>query len=286
MSSGTARKHHYVPEFILRRWAVNGELRGYYWDRYKLDVRVKVLGVGGFCYELDLLSLGTNVSTDALETRFFGAVDDYGAKVADKLAANGSVGLSADERSHFARLLLSLDARRPFNVAALKGAAKHFAEELDQDREIQEAFKREGIDGKPSTFLCERSQVSLEDRALLIIQKLVDNPEVGTHLINAHWQVYNIGDHDCSLVLSDRPLIRTGAYDRPKTVWALPLSPKMLFVASNSPTVIQSFACQTPSRLRKRMNESSLNQVDRYVFMIDEANLPLVNKRLRMRGTE
>ena len=85
-------------------------------------------------------------------------------------------------------------------------------------------------------------------------------------------------------MLSDRPLIRTGGYDQPKTVWALPLSPKAVFVASNSLSVIQNLDSHTPLKLRKRINESSLNQVDRYVFMIDESNLPLVSKRLKMLG--
>lgn len=283
MTSKSARKHHYVPRFLLDPWRIDGNLYGYYWDGSKQDVCVRKRGVRAFCKELDLLSLETSiVPSDVIESKFFGSVDNLGATVAKELIKNGPTGLSADERSNFGRLLLSLDARRPVNVAAIKEkGVQHFKRELDHDPELLEAFKREGIDKKPSEFLAYITHTSLSDRALLMIQKLVDNPKVGTVLINAHWRVYHLGSGDGSYVLSDRPLLRTEGYDHPETVWALPLSPKALFVASNSLSVIQNFDRQTPLQLRKHMNQSSLNQVDRYVFMIDESNLPLVSKRLR-----
>lgn len=286
MTSKSAREHHYVPRFLLRPWRTDGNLHGYYWDGFKQDVRVKKRGVSAFCKELDLLSLKTSiVPSDAIESEFFGRVDDLGSRAAAKLVNNGPTGLTADERSNFGRLLLSLDARRPVNVAAIKAkGARHFESEVDRDSELLEAFKREGIDKKPSEFWRDVTHAPLADHALLMIQKLVDNPKVGTVLINAHWRVYHLGSGDGSYVLSDRPLICTEGYDQPKTVWALPLSPKALFVASNSLSVIQSFDHQTPLQLRKRMNESSLNQVDRYVFMTNESNLPLVSKRLKILG--
>lgn len=286
MTSGSARRHHYVPRFLLRPWTTDGYLHGYYWDGFKQDVHVRKLGVSAFCHELDLFSLETSdVPFDALESEFFGHVDDLGAKAAAKLVKNGPTGLAADERSDFGRLLLSLEARRPVNVAAIKEkGARHFESELNHDPEILGAFKREGINKKPSEFWRDIGHNSLADRALLMIQKLVDNPKVGKVLINGHWRVYHLGTGDGSLVLSDRPLIRTEGYDQPKTVWALPLSPKALFVASNSLSVVQNFDRQTRFQLRKRMNESSLNQVDRYVFMIDKSNLPLVSKRLKILG--
>ena len=283
MFSKPTRIHHYVPRFLLRPWTVDGQLHGYYWDKFKQCVRVRRLGVSAFCHQLDLLSLETSlVPSDALENQFFGRIDDLGAKAVAKLIDDGPTGLSAEERCDFGRLILSLDARRPVGVATIKeDGAQCFESELGNDPEIREAFERECIDEKPAEYVFSVSRVSLADRALLLIQQLVDNPKVGKVFINAHWRVFQLGRGDGSFLLSDRPLIRTEGYDRPKTVWALPLSPRTLFVASNSPSVIKSFESRTPLQLRKRVNESSLNQVDRYVFMTDEANLPLVTKHLK-----
>jgi hypothetical protein len=37
---------------------------------------------------------------------------------------------------------------------------------------------------------------SLEDRVLLIMQSLIDNPEVGHRLINGYWGVRRLGPGD------------------------------------------------------------------------------------------
>jgi hypothetical protein len=69
-----------------------------------------------------------------------------------------------------------------------------------------------------------RQATPFEDRALLLIQGLVDNPTVGRHVINAHWREYRLGADDGSFLLGDRPLIRIAGYSDPKCIWSLPLS--------------------------------------------------------------
>lgn len=56
------RRHHYVPEFLLRPWArnwTNGQLqlRGHYWDTHRKTLRYRQNGVGAFCHSIDLLTL-------------------------------------------------------------------------------------------------------------------------------------------------------------------------------------------------------------------------------------
>jgi hypothetical protein len=247
-------------------------------------VRIKKLGVGAFCKELDLLSLkASGLRPDALEREFFGTVDDQGAKARDALLRDG-VLLDAGQRSDFARLLLSLDARRPPIVAKLRteGAA-HLRASVDLDEEVIAAMQAHGIIETPSSYLEAATGESLDDRALLMMQRLVDNPEVGRHLINAQCRVYSLSPRDGSFLLGDRPLIRLGGYSDPACIWALPLSPHAVFVAANAKRVIGSFDRAKGPALRKRVNESTMNQIDRYVFMADESNLPLVTKRLSMR---
>lgn len=289
MTVPVARKHHYVPRFLLRKWAVNGKLHGYHWDRYKQEVRVSRRGVASFCKKLDLLSLqAAGLRPDALEQDFFGYVDDRAAKVLVVLLDSGPESLDSELRSDFARFLLSLDARRPSNVLKLRvDAVAAIESELNNDPEILDAFKTEGISERPSTFLDEATGVRIEDRALLLIQKLVDNQTVGKRLINGHWRTYQLGPDDGTLVFSDRPLIRINGYDHPKGVWALPISPRCVFVAANSYQVIDGFDRRTPRQIRKHTNRSSIEQADRYVFMKNETNLPLVRRHLpRVSGSK
>lgn len=282
MTAPIARNHHYVPRFLLRKWAVDGKLHGYHWDRYKQEVRAKRRGVASFCKKLDLLSLqSAGLRADTLERDFFGYVDDRAAKVSVVLLDSGPEGLDSELRSDFARFLLSLDARRPSNVLKLRvDAVATFESDLNNDPEILEEFETEGISERPSTFLHEATGVPIEDRALLLIQKLVDNQAVGKLLINAHWRTYHLRPDDGTFVLSDRPLIRIHGYNHPKAVWALPISPRCVFVAANSYEIIESCDRRTSRQIRKLTNRSSVEQIDRYVFMNSDTNLPLVRRHL------
>ena len=234
MANEEARKHHFVPEFLLRPWSLGGVLRGYWWDARRDELACIRKGAKGFCRQLELLTLRSHsLGRDALEKVFFGHIDAKGAAVRDRLVAAGPRSLNDDQRCDFARLLLSLDVRRPAIVATLRHAGpRHIAASLDGDPEIIAAMVREGLAGPPSTYI-EQLGMCLEDRALATIQQLVDNPEVGGRLINAHWHMVRLGLIDGTLVLSDRPLIRIRGYEHPGAAWVLPLTPKAAFVAVN-----------------------------------------------------
>jgi hypothetical protein len=281
MAGQEAHEHHFVPEFLLRPWCVEGLLQGYWWDDRRGELACKRKGTRGFCWQLDLLTLGSHsLGRDALEKVFLGDIDTKGAKARDRLLAGGPRNLNADQRCDFARLLLSLDVRRPAIVSKLRVMGpRHIAKSLDDDPEILAAMESEGLVGTPSTYI-EQLGTCLEDRALVTIQRLVDNPKIGGRLINAHWHVVRIGPFDGSLVLSDRPLIRFRGYDHPGAAWVLPLTPKTAFVALNHPSNLERIKRVTPQRFAKEVNASSVNQAERFVFCADTSHEPWLAKRL------
>ena len=229
MAGQEAHEHHFVPEFLLRPWCVEGLLLGYWWDDRRGELACKRKGTRGFCWQLDLLTLRSHsLGRDALEKVFFGDIDTKGAKARDRLLAGGPRNLNADQRCDFARLLLSLDARRRATVSDLRATGpRQIAESLDDDPEILAAMEDEGLAGAPSSYI-EQLGMHLEDRALGTIQGLVDNPTIGGRLINALWHLVRLGAFDGSLVLSDRPLIRLGSYEDPGAAWLLPLTPQVV----------------------------------------------------------
>ena len=273
MANEEAHQHHFVPQFLLRPWAVEGALRGYWWDERRGELACKLKGPKGFCCQIDLLTLRThNLGRDALEKVFFGHIDTKGAEARDRILADGPYGLSGDEKCDFARLLLSLDARRPANVNTLRDVGRRrFAEALDGDHEILAAMADEGLAASPSSFV-EQSGISLVDRALATIQGLVDNPKVGGKLISAHWRVVRLGPYDGSLVLADRPLIRLRGYDHPGAAWVLPLTPDTAFVAVNHAANLERIKRVTPRCFAKRTNVSSACQAERFVFCVDKSH--------------
>jgi hypothetical protein len=278
MRQTESKRHHFVPKLLLRAWLQKdgrGQefLQAYYWHQKSLSVKSKNRGMDAFCNQIDLLTLSHHKKgRDALERIFFGEVDDKGAKIKDILLKHGVRKLASDQRSDFARLLLSLEARRPVNVAKLRFGGKVFADGLNSDPFIRSEMDRMNIGGLPSELFEQTKGEKLEDRAMSIISRLVDNPKVGGVLINSNWGVFEVGQFDGSFILSDRPLIRTLGFDNPNIVWLLPLTPKVVFVATNNIDQLKHINSLAGQRLVKDVNSLSVGQAERFIFCKGHVN--------------
>lgn len=282
-ANNPSREHHYVPRFLLRPWTQDGNLNGYYWDPFLFQVKVRSKGVAYFCKKIDLLTLsGRGAKADLIETEFFGRIDDLGAKSAAKLRDCDPDELTLEERTDFARLLLSLDARRPSSVTKLsREYPVALAKALNEDPEIEKAFSDAKVSEEPLVYWERNLGFSREDQALLTLQRLVDNPIVGERLLNANWIVVRLKQDHGTLLISDRPLVRIHAFDHENALWALPLGPNLLFIASNSMHTISNIESLGRREVRKLMNISSINQIDKFIFASDDTNRPLIEKSLR-----
>ena len=262
-----SHKHHYVPRFLLKPWTVDGLLNGYWWNSRRRQLDCNRKGPKAFCYEIDLFQLDEHRrGRDVLEHEFFGSIDTKGAVARDLLLDEGPASLDNDTRCDFARLLLSLECRRPKVVQKLREGRSFLAQSIDDDPEIRDALQAEGLSDSPSAY-AEEHGFLLEDRALSNIQALVDNPKIGGTLINSDWRVVHLRRGDGTLVLSDRPLVRIHGYDHPKASWFLPLGPRAIFFAAKCPL---DFDRVTNEKLAKHLNYSSAGQAQKYVFCQDD----------------
>jgi hypothetical protein len=243
---------------------------------------LKQRGLNSFCCQIDLLSLQAHhLGREAIEQFFFGEIDTKGAVARDILVETGPSGLSGDQRCDFARLLLSLDMRRPAIVGDLRTKGQeHLARDLDTDREILAAMGEAGISEAPSSYVENQLGCCLQDQALTAIQGLVDNPTVGRRLINAHWHIRRFRTDDGTLVLADRPLIRIHGYDQPGATWVLPLTPKVAFLACNADENLRRLVRLSGQRFVKEVNRSSANQAERFVFCVDQSHEIWLGKHL------
>lgn len=291
MTNQVSTQHHFVPKLLLRPWLVrkptgDDVLRGYWWNPRSNALACKILGLDSFCFQSDLLTLKKHsLGRDAVERVFFGDIDTQGALARDILLDSGPAALSIDQRSDFARLLLSLEARRPVNVKRLRteGSAT-FRDGLNKDHDILREFERHGINMLPSDFVEQTLGRDLEDSALTVVQRLVDNPTVGSRLINAHWHVRKLNSLSGSLILSDRPFIRVHGYDQPKVTWLLPLSPDSAFIACNDKSNLTRWIRLSDQRFTKEVNRLSVGQTERFVFCIDQSHEKWIRKHLQRRA--
>jgi hypothetical protein len=283
----TSADHHSVPRFVLRPWTVpnaRGQelLHGYWWNERKQELWCRQRGVSGFCVHEHLLSLKRHTEgPDAIERMFFGEVDTQGAAARNKMLSRGPESLSSEERSAFARVMMSLEARRPPLVRRLRDGGKYMADSLDNDPKILEGMVEYGLTGRPSEIV--EQQYSLQDKALTIIQSVVDNPTIGQRLINAHWEIRELGRWDGTLVLSDRPLVRKGDFENKNILWYLPLSPTHAFMLLDRKEHINSIRQRTGQRFAKSSNVEVARQADQFVFATDPAHRLWIETVLRKR---
>ena len=277
MARQISRKHHYVPKFLLEPWVVNDVLNAYYWDEWTGKIKCKKRGARFFCNEVDLLTLkDKQLESDALERTFFGDIDTKGAAARDYLIRNDPFVLSDEQKIHFSGLLLSLEYRYPPMVQKLRDWGPELAKILDSDKELIDEMRALGISGSPSNLVAS-PDTWFENRSLSVIQRLVSSPKVIGDLLDLHWQLKRLGPQDGTFVLSDRPLIRFFGLDDERVSWFLPLSPTIVFIATNLP---QTFEWITCNNFRKLLNVNSVNQVQKYAFTVDTSHTKLLEKRL------
>lgn len=282
----TTHKHHYVPEFLLKKWALSpndSSVCAYYWDRHRNTLSCRTRGAKAFCYELDLFAVNVrDKPPDVLETKFFGPIDTQGAAAMDKLVKNGIEALTGDDRFHFTRFLCSFEPRRPSLIHELRERGPEIMEQdIDNDQSFRAVLQEHGFDKDPSFYARQRGLLS-EDRAVANVQGLVDDRNYGPKFINWHWSVARARTGQGAFVLSDRPLIRKKAFDDPEAVWLLPLDPYTVFYASKQ----ESRKTVTNGReFLKSLNKHSVQQADKYVFCIDASHEPLLRKHMRTKSS-
>lgn len=290
MPLSNARDHHFVPKLLLRPWLVESphgqrELHGHWWDARTQNLKIKRKGLDAFCFQPDLLTLKNHqIGPDAIERVFFGDVDTKGATARDILLEKGPSSLTEIQRCDFARLLLSLDARRPVNVERLRTeGASDLSASLDANAEVRAALAEHGIAQDPSAYAEAELGWDFEDRALAVIKGLVNNPKVGGQLINAIWTVRTLRRYEGSLVLADRPLIRENSYASPGATRVLPLTPYAAFIACAHEGNLERLMHLSGSRFVKQVNKSSAARADRFVFSIDASHTMWLEKHLKPR---
>jgi hypothetical protein len=134
-------------------------------------------------------------------------------------------------------------------------------------------FKKRGVEQLPSEYAAQQLGWSFEERAMLIVQDLVDSQEVGERILNAYWHVKRLRAGHGSLTLGDRPLVRTHGLDHPAATWFLPLSPKVAFFATLHPTNFQLIRKASAATWLHHANIDAAGHAEKYVFSV-ERHLP------------
>ena len=181
----------------------------------------------------------------------------------------------------WARFLMSLALRNPQTLAALKtDMRQQLIAQLRIKPEIQEEHRASGDPRDIVAWIEDRFPSSfLNGSGTLVLPLFIE--ELSKPLHAMCWFICDLGDAATSLLTSDRPLFGQHGFGDPRCIVALPLSPRLLFVAANTRESIQTFAQRQPETIVGLINERLVTQAVAHVYGNTKEHRPMVEKYLR-----
>ena len=281
-------RHHYLPIFYQSAWAAaDGDVTRYY-RPYK-EVIAKGINPRSTGFEPHLYTLqGVPPELAAyVETHFFKPLDNDAAVASQLLLAGKLHDLTNDQRSNWARFLLSMQLRSPFSLGELQRQLEHVMRpNLEKDDpEFREAMKV-GTDLTMYEWLKQNHPLLIDEAHKRFLPGLIDHEDLGGHLINMFWGTISTAKAKHTLLTCDRPLISRHGWKDPQAVIMLPLSPTVFWAATNNEQQMAEVANTPPDKLVKIVNEGIVMMAVDHVYGSSDSHKLFVERRLRKPGQE
>lgn len=240
-------KHHYIPQFYLRRW-LNSEGILYVYVKGRIEpLRIPEKSIINFCQENHLYSIPSIAPEDSevIETKWFAPLDGDAATIIEKFNRGIVKNLTSTERSDWFYFCSNLYYRSP------KGMG-------DITRKIHAKHLSLGLKNK-------------EEMAALILPELVNLDECGRFFINWNWFIEYT---DEEFLIGDRlPTFNSSVTNQLFTYLAI--SPNKIFYASLNNN--QKFY----DRDRREYNKWIVQNAERFVFANSRKNEEFILKYLK-----
>ncbi len=277
-----SRKHHYIPCFYTKRWAVHsGKLVEFRWPHGNIVAKAKPpKGVG---FEFDLYTL-TGLAADRqtqIEDKFLRMIDQSSSDATSYIPENPNGPFSAEIRSDFARLLMSFMHRLPDRVQAVKQQLLNDLEPLMREHQAANPLGADSLlpNGMtPAQFEDDWRQEVMTVRWGRILLDLIDSDFIGQRVVSMVWAVRHVAHAEHDLLTCDRPVISTQGFAHETGHLALPLSPRWLFLATNNVKTRDTILKMTDNQLGRAVNKRVVEQANLYVFASDERQLRFIER--------
>lgn len=275
-------KHHYIPAFYLKRWEGQQDQKLTRFTKpFGTDIQTKRLKAARTGFEVDLYTLEGYKPELAqqVETNFFAPIDHEASIALDLLERFGCrANWNRNSRSAWTRFLLSLLVRCPEDIDALREWCRNIVfDNPSLPTETKYSLAREPDDNEScAEFLRSQLKSTKEQHQFETLCNLIDNKAVGVEINQMEWRVLESPAAAPSLLTSDRPLIRTASISGPGAHIALPISPRLLFIATPDPNVLASLQKADQIKLVKDINLHVVGAASRFVYGWDDSQLRFV----------
>lgn len=279
-AAGKGEKHHYIPVFYSREWAgPDGRLCEYTRPYREVKPQSKHPDATGYVRGLYTVPQNDPHVAEYIERHFFRITDNGAAVVAQELRNGGKIDFFSLDRSSWSRFIISLMLRNPEYVARMAAEVVGFYARTDNEEKYQEL--RGPSD--PATFeeyVAKHTFHPARRMSAYALQKIIDSPTMGGHLNQMRWSVVTFKRERHTLLTSDRPIIMTNGIIGKKDHLALPIGPRMLFIAANNIETENMIRTIDPGILMAQVNHRVASQARKYVYGNDDKQLRFIENRL------
>lgn len=287
MTEKPPRNHHYVPAGFMKAWADNDGRVGIFKKNqvgrvnFRRDFPAKVM------YRRDLYADKTydriDIRSHRLEVKYLQQLDHSGAELQTKMLATGRVPEGADRRT-WVRFLMSLMNRHPDDVEKL--AVLHRRMWQDSEKDIIRRLRREFPDMDPILIgakIHEDWSGQAEKARVDGLTRMMDFGIAGAVVDRGFWQVLNLDHAQHDLVLSDKPVYRSGTFNKRGDFLAMPISPKYLFWAEYAAEPSSKSDAKKLSNVVSLVNENTIGAAREFVVAANDGLRELVSSKLGTR---
>lgn len=275
------RKHHYVPEFFIRRWAADeDDVWCYRRPHEAIDRKRKPPSAIGFEVDLYALQGGDPADRQSIESRFMQQLDSRAALALKEVVAVGGRPASPIMASDWARFVMSLISRSPARVREISAIAeaREYRGEGDSLEARYQATRGDDWPATVADYLSStRDRRFDEDLGRMVVKRLCDAPRMGELIVNMEWGVRDLTDPGLTLLLSDQP-VTFGSFSTPNGVIVMPLGPRSIFIAHRSPERMPLMMMIPEQTFVETLNRKVVEQARSVVIASDRSHETLIEE--------
>jgi hypothetical protein len=256
-------KHHFVPQFLLRRWTdASGKVRVFEVKAGKLVSDARAPEYTG--YEEDLYAVdgrGLGIETHHFEETLFGPIDNNAANALKKI--ENKEELSEGEHQAWTTFLASLRVRSPDTIDYLRNEAveRLRAKLAERDQATLPA-------DWPSTEIWADKHFPglIENVGLTFLQRMIDHPQIMQTFETLNSWCYKFSDSDPPLLLPDLPLHWEGKLADPDFWIMMPIAPDRAFFGTRNERTADRLTELGAVELANQLNRASVASAVRRIW--------------------
>lgn len=263
------KRHHFLPRFHLANWCdSDGNVLA---STRSKDGSVKQIYVKpsetAFQNHLYALPKAEVKHKQIIEREFFSSLDSLASNVFQKIKLYKDIRINKAERVVFTHYLIAAKFRTPDLVAELKSSSTEIlTKNLQSDPNKYEFIKGSAIQPDLVDYANEKLPGLLDGVGLFMLPNLITDMEFTNAIKTMFWWVEDFSKSSVKLVISDRPLFISLGLRDPNCLIAMPITPDLMFFASNNPKMRAAQISNGKDALAIRCNESISSGAVRFIY--------------------